>query len=196
MDFCGPIKFTHKYETVWNRHFHWLIFFFKTPGWAFSCFARKTSSSLGGQRGGRNGCCAVSAAQITVCALTKCLLYFSLVPCFFSVFVSFFFDKFTYFWDMCFFLLLFSAFLGCCFRRVFSFFSPVPPRSTCCLTIRYAMHRCFCFYSAFFLALWFFSAIIMCCCFAVCVACVLWPRCVSWFRGFLSLSALLFLPVS
>ena len=28
------------------RRFHWLIFFFQTPGWAFSCFARKRPVSL------------------------------------------------------------------------------------------------------------------------------------------------------
>ena len=115
-----PIIFTHKYETVFNLRFHWLILFFLKP-WVFflkrtfSCKAKKnvqcSDRALGGQRGERNGCRAVLAVQIPICSRVKSLDQFFCLCTFSPVFFSFFIDKFDCICDMCFFLLLFALFL-------------------------------------------------------------------------------------
>ena len=69
-----------------------------------------------------------------------------------------------------FFLLLFSLFLHCWFRRGFALFTP-PPCFICCLGIEYTMHYNFCFCYAFLPTLCIFSTIITCYCF--CLLCYL-----------------------
>ena len=45
-DWSTATKLKPKFETAQNATFSLAIFFFQTPGWAFSCFARKTSSAI------------------------------------------------------------------------------------------------------------------------------------------------------
>ena len=73
-------------ETVWNRHFHWLIWY---PGvGVFS--EQKKSDSLGGRCAGKNACCALLRAQATACARSETRKYIILLSCVFSPFVYFF----------------------------------------------------------------------------------------------------------
>ena len=45
-DWSTATKLKPKFETAQNATFSLTIFFFQTPGWAFSCFARKRPVSL------------------------------------------------------------------------------------------------------------------------------------------------------
>ena len=119
-----PITFTHKYETA---IFIGSSFFFKTPGWAFSCFARKRPVLLVAGAGtkvvavlcyGREHLLAPAEKHCKMLCVGSVFFSCAFTPCCLSLVA---FNAVVFSWSC----LL--CFLGCCFRRFFVLFSPFPP---------------------------------------------------------------------
>ena len=141
--------FKSKNETVSRGGFHWKI---THPGvGVFLCFFWENGQHISALRGRLPGpyvFCVMLRAQSSACArwmfqkyiMLSCYVFFCVL------FVAL--SHFACIYCIRFFLLLFSLFLHCWFRRGFALFTP-PPWFICCLGIEYTMHYNFCFCYAF-----------------------------------------------